>query len=337
MTLDQFKIPIITGRNDIPSTDAQLIHPNGSFVTEKYNSLITQLNIILGELIEKNSDGIPEGINNLYFTLDRTRNALTFQGNVQYNPLNGVVQIGDVTIVDHISFFERNGLEVVYRLWGDPEETKLLGQFSVLDGAQGIQGEQGIQGLQGVQGEQGLQGIPGEKGDKGDQGEQGEQGFSAYEIEVQAGFVGTEAEWRASLKGEKGDQGERGFSGGLGTPDDYFFSNSIPANGYSYFEGAFPRSYLIYYIEATHPVRVRFYYNPTYRANDLIRPSNILITGDHGCYLDATVRAEMGLKRLLAPPAVGLTDNGVIYITCDNLSNQTENITITIRALTLGA
>jgi hypothetical protein len=35
----------------------------------------------------------------------------------------------------------------------------------------------------------------------------GARGLSAYEVAVIAGFVGTEAQWLASLKGEKGDPG----------------------------------------------------------------------------------------------------------------------------------
>lgn len=38
-------------------------------------------------------------------------------------------------------------------------------------------------------------------------------GSSAYDIAVANGFVGTEAEWLASLKGEQGEQGEQGPAG----------------------------------------------------------------------------------------------------------------------------
>ena len=39
------------------------------------------------------------------------------------------------------------------------------------------------------------------------------QGKSAYEIAVEHGFDGTEAEWLASLKGEKGEKGDDGYNG----------------------------------------------------------------------------------------------------------------------------
>ena len=44
-------------------------------------------------------------------------------------------------------------------------------------------------------------------------GEVGPQGKSAYQIAVAEGFVGTEAEWLASLKGDKGDTGNTGATG----------------------------------------------------------------------------------------------------------------------------
>lgn len=44
----------------------------------------------------------------------------------------------------------------------------------------------------------------------------GADGASAYEVAVANGFVGTEAEWLASLKGDKGDQGVQGIQGEQG-------------------------------------------------------------------------------------------------------------------------
>lgn len=41
----------------------------------------------------------------------------------------------------------------------------------------------------------------------------GPQGFSAYEVAVKNGYVGTEQEWLASLKGDKGDKGDTGEQG----------------------------------------------------------------------------------------------------------------------------
>ena len=51
----------------------------------------------------------------------------------------------------------------------------------------------------------------------------GEDGKSAYEIAVERGFEGTEAEWLESLKGEQGPQGPPGEPGqdGFGTEAQY--------------------------------------------------------------------------------------------------------------------
>lgn len=60
---------------------------------------------------------------------------------------------------------------------------------------------------------QNLIGPKGDKGDAGDSGIDGADGKSAYEIAVDGGFVGTEADFIASLKGDKGDTGDAGIDG----------------------------------------------------------------------------------------------------------------------------
>lgn len=44
----------------------------------------------------------------------------------------------------------------------------------------------------------------------------GPQGLSAYEVAVSEGYVGTEAEWLASLVGPQGEQGVKGDTGATG-------------------------------------------------------------------------------------------------------------------------
>lgn len=61
--------------------------------------------------------------------------------------------------------------------------------------------------LKGPQGDPGLQGLP---------GADGIDGKSAYEIAVDNGFVGTEAQWLESLQGEQGIQGIQGLPGADG-------------------------------------------------------------------------------------------------------------------------
>lgn len=57
-------------------------------------------------------------------------------------------------------------------------------------------------------------------GEKGDTGSRGADGKSAYEIALQNGFTGTEADWLASLKGQKGDTGAKGEPGAKGAPGE---------------------------------------------------------------------------------------------------------------------
>jgi len=49
-------------------------------------------------------------------------------------------------------------------------------------------------------------------------GVQGPAGESSYQLAVDGGFVGTQAEWLASLVGPKGDQGDPGTPGAPGSP-----------------------------------------------------------------------------------------------------------------------
>ena len=56
--------------------------------------------------------------------------------------------------------------------------------------------------------------IVGPQGNKGDKGDEGE---SAYEIWLEEGYIGTEADFLAWLKGEQGEQGPKGDQGDQGT------------------------------------------------------------------------------------------------------------------------
>ena len=80
-------------------------------------------------------------------------------------------------------------------------------------------------------GQQGQAGANGQDGTNGTNGQDGSDGESAYQIALDNGFVGTEAEWLASLKGEKGDKGDTGATGPAGTTDYNDLSNkpTIPS------------------------------------------------------------------------------------------------------------
>lgn len=71
-------------------------------------------------------------------------------------------------------------------------------------------------GPRGDKGDKGDTGEPGADGVNGTNGTNGVDGKSAYQLAVDAGFVGTEAQWIASLKGEKGDTGAQGIQGEQG-------------------------------------------------------------------------------------------------------------------------
>ena len=61
-----------------------------------------------------------------------------------------------------------------------------------------------------LSGSQGIKGDTGKTGDTGEKGDPGEQGLSAYQVAVNAGFVGSVTQWLESLVGAKGDTGEKG-------------------------------------------------------------------------------------------------------------------------------
>lgn len=75
----------------------------------------------------------------------------------------------------------------------------------------------GVVACNGINGQDGQDGEDGEDGDDGIDGTNGQDGKSAYEIAVENGFVGTEAEWLASLQGEDGEDGQDGAPGTPGT------------------------------------------------------------------------------------------------------------------------
>lgn len=65
-------------------------------------------------------------------------------------------------------------------------------------------------------------------------GAQDIQGLSAYQVAVQHGFEGTEAEWLISLKGEKGETGPKGDTGsGLNIKGELDSESQLPQEGIS--------------------------------------------------------------------------------------------------------
>lgn len=73
-----------------------------------------------------------------------------------------------------------------------------------------------LEGPAGPQGMEGPQGDQGPAGPAGPAGADGADGDSAYQVAVDNGFVGTEAEWLASLVGPQGPAGAQGIQGPAG-------------------------------------------------------------------------------------------------------------------------
>jgi hypothetical protein len=111
------------------------------------------------------------------------------------------------------------GIQGIQGIQGDQGIQGIKGDTGLTGatGAKGDTGDQGIQGIQGIQGVKGDTGNTGATGAKGDQGIQGFNGLSAYQVAQLNGFVGSEAEWLASLEGATGATGATGAAG-IGIP-----------------------------------------------------------------------------------------------------------------------
>ena len=78
-------------------------------------------------------------------------------------------------------------------------------------GEQGLPGADGVNGVNGINGIDGVNGADGVNGVNGVNGADGINGKSAYEIALEHGFVGTEAEWLISLKGGVSEASDKGY------------------------------------------------------------------------------------------------------------------------------
>ena len=95
-------------------------------------------------------------------------------------------------------------------------------------GPQGLQGLPGADGAEGPRGPQGIQGEPGVDGSDGTDGAPGADGKSAYQIALDEGFVGSEAEFLDSLVGPEGPQGPAGEDGAEGPRGEKGDPGEIP-------------------------------------------------------------------------------------------------------------
>ena len=103
-----------------------------------------------------------------------------------------------------------NGLKSAEVIDGYLWITQTYGQhFSAgyVKGDKGDKGDTGAQGAKGDKGDKGDTGATGAAGNDGADGADGADGKSAYEVAVDNGFSGTEAQWLASLVGATGPAG----------------------------------------------------------------------------------------------------------------------------------
>lgn len=98
-------------------------------------------------------------------------------------------------------------------------------------GDTGATGSAGPQGDTGAQGPTGAAGATGSQGPAGADGDDGADGPSAYQVAVAGGFVGSQAQWLASLVGPQGEQGEQGEQGPQGATGDTGPQPSLGAAG----------------------------------------------------------------------------------------------------------
>jgi uncharacterized protein (TIGR02145 family) len=109
-----------------------------------------------------------------------------------------------------------NGLSA-YQIWLNAGNTGTEAQFlNSLQGATGPAGTNGVDGVDGATGPQGLTGTTGAQGPagtNGTNGTNGQNGLSAYQIWLNAGNTGTEAQFLTSLQGATGPAGTNGING----------------------------------------------------------------------------------------------------------------------------
>jgi hypothetical protein len=161
MTLTTHKIAIITGRNDIPSTDSDQFHPNGSLFCAQYNGLIDQLIVDLANLEgppgpqgERGIQGPagPQGEQGIQGPAGTNGISVTWRGawsnSSSYLKDDAVNYQGNSYIANSSNTNKTPGTDPEWDLWI-------------------AKGEQGIQGIQGLKGDRGEQGIQGPKGEQG--------------------------------------------------------------------------------------------------------------------------------------------------------------------------
>lgn len=123
--------------------------------------------------------------------------------------------------------------------YGKIEETDtLIGNMGLgVDYYKGEKGDTPIKGVDYFTNEE-IDAIKDEIAQKVQVGAKGEDGKSAYQIALDEGFVGSEAEWLASLKGKDGKDGINGTDGKPGKDGTNGIDGKTPVKGVDYFTQA---------------------------------------------------------------------------------------------------
>ena len=111
----------------------------------------------------QSTDDLPEGVQHLYFTLERVAAALTSgaDSNITftYNAGSNTIDV-NVPTVQGIQGVQGQAIQGVQGITGIQGRVGFQGvQGQAIQGVQGVQGVQGTQGIQGAQGTQGTQGL----------------------------------------------------------------------------------------------------------------------------------------------------------------------------------
>lgn len=137
-------------------------------------------------------------------------------------------------------------------------------------------------------------------------GPDGTDGPSAYDVAVANGFVGTEAEWLASLVGPEGPAGPSGGGGNATRATATIVTGSLAAGASAVGAVDMAVGYRLYELVTNRPVRVRLYTTVAHRDADAARPLGTDPTGDHGLMLEYVTTVDT-LSASLSPLVDGFS------------------------------
>lgn len=251
----------LTLENQLPSDPSQIQVIKGmdgksvskEDVQELVNEAIKDVPVVKGEKGDKGDSAYQEAVNNGFIGdeqhwLDSLKGTNGKDGKDGKDGVDGKDGKDGQSIqgnqgergVDGLSAYQvavNNGFVGSEKDWLE----SLKGQSIKGDKGDSIKGDKGDKGDPGKDGENGAKGDTGKSayqiavdagyvGDiydwleslQGEKGEKGDKGNSAYQEAVDNGYQGTESEWLASLKGEKGDPGDsiKGDRGDQGLPGE---------------------------------------------------------------------------------------------------------------------